>query len=161
MSIFLDRLCFVPECIHFFERRLRRRFAVLCETRFDMRETANEFAIGGAERSFRIELQMPRDVGHDEQHVAELFFNCAFQLAFREPAGRRGHGGSIFCTWIGGKGDFLEFGDLFFQLVEHRREVRPIEADARGFVLQLDGAGQSRKADGNISKSRRRSGTLV
>ena len=59
----------------------------------------------------------------------------------------------MMASGIGGESDFLKFGDFFFQLVEDRREVRPIESDLCGFVLQLYGARQRRKADGNIGKS--------
>ena len=44
----------------------------------------------------------------------------------------------------------LQLGELLLELVEHGRQRRPVEADAGGFVLQLDGARERREGDGNI-----------
>ena len=62
----------VPQPVHFIERRLRGVATLLGETRFDMAETAREFRVRPAQCRLRIDLEMPRDVGHHEQHAAHI-----------------------------------------------------------------------------------------
>ncbi len=40
-----------------------------------MAEAADEFLVCPAQARFRIDLQMPRDVGEDEEQIAEFFFD--------------------------------------------------------------------------------------
>ena len=115
------------------------------------------FWLASAQGGFRIELQMPRDVGHHEQHVAEFFFDGRFRLAFGEPAGSGGLVGSFFfASRIRRQSHLFELGDFFLELVEDGRQAWPVEADLGGFVLQLDGSRQSRQADRNVGEDRGR-----
>ena len=55
-----------------------------------------------------------------------------------------------------GKRHFFEFGDLFLELVEDGGQVRPVEANLCGFVLQLDSARQRGQGDRNVGEYRGR-----
>ena len=120
-----------------------------------MCETADELLVGLTQSSFGIELQMPRDVGHHEKHVTEFFFYCRFRLASGEPAGSGGLVSSFFFSpRINRQRHRFEFGDLLLELVEDGGQVRPVEADLRGFVLQLDSARQRGQGDRNVGEYR-------
>src|SRR5687767_10022859 len=106
-----------------------------------MLEAAHELLVRSAQCRFRIDVEVARDVGHNEQEITELLLDLGARLgACVADATAR----------IGGKRDLLELPDLFLQLLEHRCEGRPVETDFGGFVLQLDGAGEARQADGNV-----------
>ena len=135
--VFYSPLAFglVPQGVHLGEVRLRRGRAARGELLLDVAEAAGELFVGGAQGGFRIELQVARDVGDDEQQVAELLLD-----------GARGSGLVTRSSAIA----VLELGDLLLELGEHRRQRRPVEADLGGFVLQLDGARQGGEGGGHI-----------
>src|SRR5882672_14427 len=62
----------LPERFHLLERGVFQRPALSLKTRLDRLEAADEFRIGGAQRFFRVQLQMARQVGHREQEIAEF-----------------------------------------------------------------------------------------
>src|SRR3546814_17263496 len=80
-------------------------------------EAALELGVGAAQRRFRIDVQVTRQVDDEEQQVADLVF---------QPLGR---------TALVDLGTNL--ADLFVQLVEHLAHLRQVEAHPRGPLLQL------------------------
>src|SRR5713101_1016147 len=97
--------------------------------RLDVAEAAGELLVRRTQRALRIDLQMAGDVGDDEQEIAELLLD------------RMRDGGSfrVCCNRL------LELGELLLELHQNRRQRRPVEADLRRFVLQLDRARESRQ----------------
>ena len=112
------------------------RAARLGEARLDVAEAADELLVRGPQRRLRIELQVARDVGDDEQEIAELLLDLR-------------PGGSAVDLGF-------QLADLLLELGEHRGERRPVEADAGGFVLQLDGARERGKRRRERRQARRR-----
>src|SRR6476646_3204914 len=68
----LRGLDLIPELIHLLQRRIHRRPAFGAHRSFDAAKSPNEFGVGIAQGSFRIELEMARDIRHDEKQIAEL-----------------------------------------------------------------------------------------
>jgi hypothetical protein len=101
-------------------------------------EAALELGVGAAQGGAEIDLAVAREVRGDEQHVAQL----------------------VFQRLVAGAG--LELGaqllDFLVQLVEHRVHVRPVEAHARGALLQLHRALPFRQA---ARDSRQRAGVAT
>src|SRR5581483_8859650 len=73
---------FVPVSIHLLKRGFRTGFALLFQPRFDVAETAAEFAIGGLECHLRFDPELARDVRSHEQKITDLFGNRLL-IAFR------------------------------------------------------------------------------
>src|SRR6185437_4299108 len=88
--------------------------------RFHRAETVLELARGAAQRLFRVDAQVAREIDHREQQIAELVLDARlFGLALDLVA---------------------QLVELLVDLGEHRRRVLPVEADARGALLQFLGS---------------------
>ena len=72
-SGFFPVFCFIPEGVHLGEIRLRRAPAVLMEPLFNVSKPAAEFCVGVRERRLRIDVEVPGDICHHEQEIAEFF----------------------------------------------------------------------------------------
>jgi branched-chain amino acid aminotransferase len=117
-----------PGGFHLGQCGLRRQAPLGGQARLDGREPAAELVVGMADAGFGIEFQLARQVGEHEQHVAELVLQAALV-----PARQLG----------------AQFADFLVELVEHRRSVRPIEADPGRARRQLGGAGQAGEGSGH------------
>ena len=59
-------LSLLPKRFHLVERRVFQRFIFCFKFTLDVIETSFEFVICTAQRTLRIDLHMPREIGHDE-----------------------------------------------------------------------------------------------
>ena len=98
----------------------------LRESSFDMGEAALELGIGAAQRGLRIHLQVAREIGDDEQKIADL-------AVTRLPVANRKR--------------LLDLVRLLAQFGEHGLGVVPVEADLAGLFLKLQSAGQGGKGE--------------
>jgi hypothetical protein len=57
---------------------VRRGAAVAGQCVFDKFEPPLEFGVGLAQRDLWIDVQMPREVGHDEQQIPDFFGDFIF-----------------------------------------------------------------------------------
>src|SRR3954463_6269788 len=106
----------LPQLLHVGEGRLTERAAGLSQPAFDESEPAPELGVGAVERRFRVDLPVSPEIDHREQQIAELV----------------AEGGAV-----GAPRSLLQFRDFLGDLVEHRGRARPVEADLRGLVLEL------------------------
>ena len=119
----LRRLRRVPERVHLGQVRRVRRRAARRKFRLDVLEAADELGVGAAQRRLRVDVEFARQVGADEEHVAQ------FVARLVDVAG--GHLG-------------LQLGDLLVQLGQHLGRRRPDEADARGALATASRRGSAR-----------------
>ena len=75
----------------------------------DCAEAALEFCGGAAQRGFGLDVELAREVGDREQHVAHLFLQRRLRRVVVDLV--------------------LDFGDLLLDLVDDRVGIRPVEAD--------------------------------
>lgn len=109
-------LSLAPEAVQFLLRTLFGFPAGFAQVPLDEPESPLELAVGLAQSSLRIDLEMPGQVDHDEQQVANLL----------------AHGTLV--TLCHRLEDFVQ---LLANLVHHRQRFRPVEADLRRALLQL------------------------
>ncbi|MNQ99138.1 hypothetical protein D3C85_1148610 [compost metagenome] len=83
---------------------------------FDKSETSLKLAVGAAQRGFRINLEVTRQIDHGKQQVTDL---VGYRLRII-----LGHG-------------FEHFVEFFAHLVQHRQGVRPVETDLPCPLLQF------------------------
>src|SRR5262245_40349453 len=127
----LARLGRVPERFHLLEGRRLRCLAAMRERALDGGKTLLEFPIRRAQRRFRIDIEVARQVHHREQQIAHL------------GAGSR----------AAARGDLgLDLVRLFADLGEHGQGIVPIEADFAGLGLQLERAREGGEPDGDAGK---------
>ena len=122
----------IPQFIHFGEGRVRGCAPIFGQPLLDMAEAADELGVRGAQGVLRVDVQLPRQVGADEQHVAQFGVNP--RLVARRHLG-------------------LQLGDLLVQLGHDLAKRRPREADPRGAGRQLHRPGQRRGPMGTSSSS--------
>src|SRR5690606_5267944 len=79
-GLYAFALTLLPQDIHFFQRRLRRRLALFPQTLFDIAKAPLELGIGSAQSRLGVHVQMATHVEDAEQHITELV---------REPLGTR------------------------------------------------------------------------
>src|SRR5262249_27072983 len=97
----------VPEGVHFGERRLHRRPALLSETALDVVETVAEPVRRDAQLALRIHAEMSREIDGRKEEVADL-------------AGARGRRVAVHLA--------LDLAQLFTDLGERAARFGPIEA---------------------------------
>ena len=66
-------LCFIPEFILLFERKVREFLAAFPAKLFHGSETAVEFVVGFPQRRLKVDIHTPRDIGQGEYYVPEFF----------------------------------------------------------------------------------------
>ena len=101
----------------------------------DAAEAADELVVGRAQGAFR-----------DRASGAARHWR-------RRTAGRRTPRSSCASSAsasVASRRRLLQLRELLLELVEHGRERGPVEADAGGFVLQLDGPRERRQRDGDV-----------
>ncbi len=91
---------------------------------FHRPESAFELEVGAAQRAIGVDVELARQVGDGEQHVAQFVFH---------PVG------------VGRFQFILEFGQFLPDLGQHRFQVRPVESCPCGAFLQLDRAPERRQ----------------
>ena len=104
-----------------------------------LRNRRTNLPLALAQRRFRIDAEMARDIRHDEKQIAELLGNPLLARAFAFALGDRR----------------FQLGDLFLGLGEHGAQARPVEADLSRALLKFHGAGESRKRDRHVIQPRR------
>ena len=130
----LGGLGLVPQLIHLLQRRVLRLAAVCGERRLDAFEAPHELVVGAAQRRFRIDLEMARDIGHHEQQITELFRHTLRLTLFAVALSDRR----------------FQLGDFLFGFGENRRKARPVESDLGRTLLQLDGTRETRERERDI-----------
>ena len=98
-----------------------------------MAEAALELAVGMAQGGFWIHIEVAGQVGADEQQVADLVQH-PLRLAAAVQLG-------------------ADFVQLLLHFLQHIAGVRPVEADAGGAPLELQGAEQGGQAGGHAVQS--------
>src|SRR5690606_16817866 len=136
-------LGFIPQGVHLLKIAVCGSFTLRCEPLLDVVEAAGEFLIGPSERSFRIDPEMPGNIGYDKQEIAELFGHALQALSLPRLVGT---------ARIVRQDGFLQLRQFLPQLVEHGCQTGPIEPDPCGFPLQLDSPYQSRKGQRDIAQ---------
>src|SRR5271165_1498015 len=111
----LFALDLLPQC---FERFEIGAHCALGGERLDAPEAAFELGGGVPQRRFRVDIELAGEVGGGEEDITHLVFQGLAP-------------GGLF--ELG-----LEFGDFFFELVEYRTRIGPVEADPRRAFLQLE-----------------------
>src|SRR5689334_16285670 len=99
---------FAPQGVQLFEGAIFYGTTGIAQCLFDKTKASFKLAVGATQRGFRINLEMPRQIDHGKQQVADLV----------------GHG-----FWIVFRHGFEHFIELFTHFIEHRQGVRPVEAD--------------------------------
>ena len=122
-SAFSAALARIPERVHLREIRVLGPPPLRRQRSLDRPEPPRELGVGGAERGFGVDLQVPGEVGHDEEEIAE-FLELPRRVAF----------------------GLDQFARLLDDLVEDLVGRGPVEADAGGAVLQFHRAGQGGQA---------------
>ena len=106
--------------IHLGQRRVLGLFVSGGEGALDRRKPLFKFLVGAAQGRFRVSVEMPCQVDHGKEQVTDLFCNVC--LASMSES-------------------ILDLGGFLADLCEHGFWIVPVEADAAGFVLQLERAG--------------------
>src|SRR5262249_22637833 len=124
-------LSFLPEFLHFRERRLIRARAAFRQSFLYRREALLELAVGATQGRFRVDADVARQVDHSETKIANL---------------RRGS------SLIPAHKLCLDLACFLTDFLEHRPRVVPVEAHLACFDLELEGAGEGREGDRNAGK---------
>ncbi len=96
-------------------QRCGTEIVITGKANFHSPEAAFELGIGGAKCRFGVDTEFTREVGADEQKIADLISQTLIAAAV--------------CQFV------LYFGDFLVHLVHDPFRCWPIEADARGTVL--------------------------
>src|SRR5690606_24119801 len=115
-------LCCLPEFFHLVERGRLQGFAPLGQRPFDGMEAIAELVVGAAQRILRLDAQMAAEIDHRKDEIAEFVLDLVLASRLHRLA---------------------QFPDLLLNLVEDRLRLRPVEADARRLLLQLERAYQA------------------
>src|SRR5688572_12215225 len=83
-----------------------------------------ELLVRAGKRGLRIDLQMPAEIDQGKEQVAEFVLDLGFA-------------GCAHC--------FTKLGDFFLDFVQDRFGLAPVEAYARGFLLEFQCPCQRRK----------------
>ncbi len=108
-------LGFVPQRVHFGQRRALERTAFCRQRAFDIGKAAFEFGVGAAQRGFRIGADMARQIDQREQEIA-------------------GFGGEF--VGIAAVERSFDLVGFLADLVQHRARVVPVEANRGRLALQ-------------------------
>jgi hypothetical protein len=107
----------IPRLVHLGQRELAEFLALLAEVRFHRVEAADELVIGGGESGLGFDAEFAGEIDDAEEQIADFFLDVRFVAGL--------------CTASSSSAVFLA------DLIEDGRGVRPVEADARGLLLQL------------------------